>query len=127
MLLDHEVIHWGDPAFDVGFALTHLLSKANHLPGQRGRLVRSALRFCETYAAALGPVYWDDNLRAMAARHTIGCLAARVAGRSPLEYLTEAQRRRQLDWAVAATRKPPATPAELISLFFTFGIAHADD
>src|SRR5262249_34295871 len=31
VLLDHEVIHFGDPAFDVGFALTHLLSKAHHV------------------------------------------------------------------------------------------------
>jgi len=23
VLLDHEVIHWGDPAFDLGFSLTH--------------------------------------------------------------------------------------------------------
>jgi 5-methylthioribose kinase len=127
VLLDHEVIHWGDPAFDVGFALTHLLSKANHLPARRARLVAAALRFCETYAATLGPVYWDDNLRLMASRHTLACMAARVAGRSPLEYLTESQRRRQLEWAVAGMRRPPGGPAELVEMFFAFGIAHADD
>src|SRR2546427_2967 len=37
VVLDHEVIHFGDPAFDLGFAMTHLLSKANHLPAQRRR------------------------------------------------------------------------------------------
>jgi aminoglycoside phosphotransferase (APT) family kinase protein len=26
VLLDHEVAHFGDPAFDVGFSTTHLLS-----------------------------------------------------------------------------------------------------
>src|SRR6185503_2499871 len=31
ILLDFEVIHFGDPAFDLGFSLTHLLSKAHHL------------------------------------------------------------------------------------------------
>jgi 5-methylthioribose kinase len=30
VLLDHEVIHWGQPAFDAGFALCHLLSKVHH-------------------------------------------------------------------------------------------------
>src|SRR5262249_52446091 len=35
VLLDFEVIHWGDPAFDVGFGLTHLLSKAHHRPALR--------------------------------------------------------------------------------------------
>ena len=42
ILLDHEVIHWGDPAFDVGFALTHLLSKAHHLPTHREAFARAA-------------------------------------------------------------------------------------
>src|SRR5439155_6949025 len=41
ILLDHEVIHWGDGAFDVGFALTHLLSKANHLPAHRRAFVKA--------------------------------------------------------------------------------------
>ena len=35
ILLDHEVIHWGDPAFDLGFSMTHLFSKAHHLPDER--------------------------------------------------------------------------------------------
>ena len=40
VLLDHEVIHWGEPAFDVGFSLTHFLSKAHHLRGS-SRHIRS--------------------------------------------------------------------------------------
>jgi 5-methylthioribose kinase len=102
ILLDHEVIHWGDPAFDLGFALTHLLSKANHL--RDPRFLQAAIQFSETYAAVLGPIYWDDNLRAMAAKHTIGCMLARVVGRSPLEYLDEAARSRQLEWGLAVSR-----------------------
>ena len=35
VLLDYEVIHWGDPAFDVGFGMTHLLSKFHALPEHR--------------------------------------------------------------------------------------------
>ena len=35
VLLDHEVMHFGDPAFDVGFSLTHLLSKAHHCRDRR--------------------------------------------------------------------------------------------
>ncbi len=35
VLLDHEVIHFGDPAFDVGFSLAHLLSKANWVAEHR--------------------------------------------------------------------------------------------
>jgi aminoglycoside phosphotransferase (APT) family kinase protein len=47
VLLDHEVIHWGDPMFDLGFALTHLLSKAHHL--RSGWFVQAAWLFCSDY------------------------------------------------------------------------------
>ncbi len=35
VLLDHEVAHWGDASFDLGFSLAHLLSKAHFLPPWR--------------------------------------------------------------------------------------------
>ena len=88
VLLDHEVIHWGDPAFDVGFAMTHFLSKAHHLAEHRERFAHAAMRFCY----GLGAECVVDE-RAM--RHTLACLLARVAGRSPLEYLDHDERARQ--------------------------------
>ena len=115
VLLDHEVIHWGDPAFDIGFALTHLLSKAHHR--RDARFVDAALRFCRTYGEVVGPVYWDDNIQVMATRHTLGCMLARVAGRSPLEYLNEAERARQREWVVASMRAPNVSITELLPLF----------
>lgn len=48
VLLDHEVIHFGDPAFDLGFAMTHLLSKANY---------RSEDRVCDSLLAAADGVW----------------------------------------------------------------------
>ena len=42
VLLDHEVIHFGDPGFDLGFSLTHLLSKAHHLPAERENFATAA-------------------------------------------------------------------------------------
>ena len=49
VLLDHEVIHWGDPAFDLGFSLTHLLSKAHHLPNHRADFANAAREYWQTY------------------------------------------------------------------------------
>lgn len=95
VLLDHEVIHWGDPAFDIGFALTHLLSKANHLPAHRKDFWQGALDFWMYYSWELGNMPWMEAMQVRAARHTLACLLARVAGRSPLEYLDDAGRRRQ--------------------------------
>jgi fructosamine-3-kinase len=118
VLLDHEVIHWGDPAFDVGFALTHLLSKAHHFRVLRARFIKAAICFVETYAATLGPVHWDEGLRAFSMRHTLGCLLARVAGRSPLEYLDTCERERQRDAVVALMKQPPSLLEDLILPFF---------
>lgn len=123
VLLDHEVIHWGDPGFDLGFALTHLLSKAHHLPGQRAALSQAAVEFWDTYLASLlaeaKDADWLSGLEAAAVRHTLGCLLARVAGRSPLEYLTPAGRDRQRSAVVDLMRAPPSSVRELASAFLS--------
>jgi 5-methylthioribose kinase len=95
VLLDHEVIHWGDPAFDLGFALAHLLSKAHHLAAARRDFHRAAAEFWIHYLEGVGQPPWAAQLTEHAARHTLGCLLARVAGRSPLEYLSSDERARQ--------------------------------
>jgi 5-methylthioribose kinase len=117
VLLDHEVIHFGDPAFDLGFALTHLLSKAHHLPLQRASFAGAARYFWRIYRETLGEVEWRADLDHWAVRHTLGCLLARVAGRSPLEYLDVTERARQHAAAVALMRRPPATIDDLVAQF----------
>lgn len=91
-LIDHEVAHWGDPAFDVGFALTHLLSKAHHLPAFRAPLIEAARGFAERYLSRVAGASLGEDLAGRCGRHTLGCLLARIDGRSPLEYLTDAER-----------------------------------
>lgn len=95
ILLDHEVIHWGDPAFDVGFALTHLLSKAHHVVEKRAEFAEAANYFWREYLGTLGDVAWAEELEPRAAQNTLGCLLARVAGRSPHDYWTAEERERQ--------------------------------
>jgi len=117
VLLDHEVIHWGDPAFDVGFFLTHLLSKAHRLAERRPAFAAAARQFWQEYAQTLGPVDWQAGLEPRAVRHTLGCLLARVAGRSPLEYLDESQRALQSAAAVSLMQNPPSAVYDLIDSF----------
>jgi 5-methylthioribose kinase len=117
ILLDHEVIHWGDGAFDHGFALAHLLSKAHHLPARRAAFANAAAAFWQSYAGAAGEAPWMHDLEACAVRHALGCLLARVAGRSPLEYLSEAERSRQRDAVVSLMSDPPATIDRLTTQF----------
>lgn len=117
VLLDHEVAHIGDPAFDVGFALTHLLSKALHLPARREALLGAAGVFWETWRQAAGEVAEAVGVRPQAARHTLGCLLARVDGRSPLEYLAPAERDQQRAVVLALMERPPGDASELIGQF----------
>jgi 5-methylthioribose kinase len=119
ILLDHEVIHLGDPGFDLGFGLTHLLSKAHHLPEHRADFRSAAIAFWDTYwqtVSSNDPV-WTAHLEARSVRHTLGCLLARVRGRSPLEYLDDAARTRQARAVSAIMAQPPGTVAELAAAF----------
>jgi 5-methylthioribose kinase len=117
VLLDYEVVHFGDPAFDTGFAMTHFLSKAHHLPQHRDRFASSAELFWQAYYQEIAHLNWAKAQEPRVVRHTLGCLFARVAGKSPLEYLTSEERERQLQVVLALILKPPDAVAELISEF----------
>ncbi len=116
-LLDYEVAHLGDPAFDLGFAFAHLLSKAHHLPARRAAFLEAAGWFWRAYRDAAGEIPKLAGCSARAARHGLGCLLARVDGRSPLEYLTPAERDRQRAVVLCLIASPPAAPPELFAQF----------
>lgn len=113
ILLDHEVIHFGDPAFDLGFSLTHLLSKAHHLPQKRNEYVEAASLYWQIYTEITAGLDWAAELEPRAVRHTLACLLARVAGRSPLEYFDSAERQRHRDAVLALIVAPPTTITNL--------------
>ena len=112
VLVDHEVIHFGDPAFDLGFSLAHLLSKAHHLPERRDAFAVAARLYWTTYADG-----HEAALEPRAVRHTLACLLARVAGRSPLEYLDEEERERQQRAVLALIAAPPQRVPALVDGF----------
>lgn len=124
VLLDYEVAHFGDPAFDLGFSLSHFCSKAHHLPDRRGDFAAAAGLYWRTYCATVGAAgrasadsSWLEDLEPRAVRHTLGCLLARVAGRSPLEYLSADECARQRAAVVPLMADPPESVTELISEF----------
>ncbi len=117
ILLDHEVIHFGDPAFDIGFSLTHILSKAHHLRPHREVFLTQAALYWDAYRNQLGDSSWDPDLEQYAVLHTLGCLLARVAGRSPLEYLSEQERGVQKQMVLALAARIPASVPDLIARF----------
>ena len=123
VLLDHEVIHWGDPAFDVGFALAHLLSKAHHVAGRRADFRDAAVRFWESYRDGIcgpggsGQISWAAAIEPWCVRHALGCLLARVSGKSPLEYLDDAERARQRAAVLVLLKGPAVSVAGLADAF----------
>lgn len=116
ILLDHEVMHCGDPALDVGFALSHLLSKAHHLAAQRERFAAAALLFWRAYGRQGGTMS-DAEAEARAVRHALACILARAAGRSPLEYMRMEQRRHQVAAVLPLILRPPVSVSDMIARF----------
>jgi aminoglycoside phosphotransferase (APT) family kinase protein len=97
LLIDFEVGHHGDPAFDVGFCLCHLVLKAIHLRDHSQALVEMAHQFWKSYDEALTRAVEVTNWHALdrrIAQNLAGCLVARVHGKSPVEYLTPAEKER---------------------------------
>ena len=58
-------------------------------------------------------------------RHTLGCLLARVAGKSPLEYLTAEEAARQRGVTLLLMENPPNKVDDLINEFAEKIEAHA--
>jgi hypothetical protein len=73
--------------------------------------------FWEVYSQEVATLDWASDLEPRAVRHALGCLLARVAGKSPLEYLTPHQRARQREVALALITNRPAGVSELIDEF----------
>jgi 5-methylthioribose kinase len=90
MMVDFETGHFGDPAFDLGFFLSHFMLKALHLPSGDEIYQQLLPAFWKTYLAARDDL--DAAERAALSRrallHAGACMAARIDGKSPVEYLT---------------------------------------
>ena len=114
VFLDAETAWWGDPAFDVAFCLNHLLLKSL-LPGAPvDALLASVDALVSSYVAH---VSWEDSagLLQRVAALVPALLLARVDGRSPVEYLGEAERAFVRAFALPRIVHPPATLVEITS------------
>lgn len=95
VLLDAECACIGDPAFDLAFCLNHLLLKGLVNPAVRPLYSACYSALSEQYLAG---VDWEAaaDLERRAARLLPALLLARVDGKSPVEYLTNATQRAQV-------------------------------
>ena len=112
-VVDFEVAHRGDPAFDVAFMLCHLVLKSIHLPGRSEHLDACALAFARAYqpgAAGAPELCWPYVLS-----HVACLLLARVRGKSPAEYLSASGKEVAWRLGVSLLHKPAGSLAELFS------------
>ena len=106
IVLDFEVMHTGNPVFDLGFVAAHLLCKylRTEDPAHKNPLRETALVFIDSYARAC-------NIEvAKSLPHHVAVIAlARVEGVSPVNYLDEAGKARVQSVTKAALANPQIT------------------
>jgi aminoglycoside phosphotransferase (APT) family kinase protein len=106
VLVDHEVAHFGDPAFDLAFCLSHLCLKAIHCVSVTSGLVDAARSFVAAYGETAGAIDRSHDRRVAAL--TCALMLARVDGKSPVEYLDEGERSAVRAFAIRHLRRQPA-------------------
>jgi hypothetical protein len=96
MLIDFEAGHYGDPAFDLGFFLTHLMLKAYlHAPHQQPYYELTDFfwrNYREEMLTALTPDEYDALLQ-RGILNFAGCALARLDGKSKVDYLSDEGKR----------------------------------
>ncbi|MBY0397401.1 MAG: aminoglycoside phosphotransferase family protein [Thermoleophilia bacterium] len=109
-LVDFETAHAGDPAYDLGFFLSHLWLKS--LRAARTGIAggyesyRGLDRAFRTAYEAVDPTLKSPALWRRAAGHLAGNVLARVDGKSPVDYLDEPARDAARRVALALLRHP---------------------
>jgi len=97
-LVDFETGHYGDPAFDLGFFLSHLVLKGVRAGTEFDPFLQLAEIFWERYlseTASIGddPAFEPAGLERRTVANLAGCALARVDGTSPVDYLRHSGQR----------------------------------
>jgi aminoglycoside phosphotransferase (APT) family kinase protein len=112
VFLDAECAWFGDPAFDLAFCLNHLFLKCIWVPPARAGFLAC---FDALSSAYLSRVPDAHAVEQRAATLLPGLLLGRIDGKSPVEYLDEAQRLLVRTVARRLLEEPSATLPELKS------------
>jgi hypothetical protein len=99
-VIDWEIVHRGDPTFDLAFMLNHLLLKTIHRPDARTDYEACGSAFLHAYEPDVPDPAYLLGL--------VGCLMlARVDGKSPAEYLAPPERERARIRGIELLQDPP--------------------
>lgn len=93
-ILDYEIAHYGNPAFDMAFFTNHIVLKSAHMRQFSGALLNMLLYMTDTYFGMID--FTDASALEAECIPLLGILMlARIDGKSPAEYIT-CERTRQL-------------------------------
>jgi 5-methylthioribose kinase len=118
-LVDFETAHAGDPAYDLGFLLCHLLLKAAHATSFASPAPDPVLidAFLDAYRRRITALPFDQtSLDRRAAAHAAACALARIDGKSPVDYLDQRRQESVRRFARSALRDRLTTCADLLPL-----------
>jgi 5-methylthioribose kinase len=85
-LVDYETATFGEPAFDIGLFLAHLVLKRIARPDHCGAANRAVVDFTMGYEQELATLNCGEQMQ-RGLRHLGACLLARTDGTSPVDYL----------------------------------------
>jgi hypothetical protein len=114
--VDCEVAWYGDAAFDIAFLLNHLLLKSLVHPSHGDVLETMAASAWSSYLAERFAGAKDSSktpLDQNTGELLLLLLLARIDGKSPVEYLVDAQRERVRTFAVKRLRSLPMTAEQV--------------
>lgn len=96
LMVDFETGHYGDPAFDLGFFLSHILLKAFNAAPDHEPMLQLASAFWKSYGpfilSKIDPVSYQ-RLVGRGLQCLAGCAWARLDGKSGIDYLNDDTRR----------------------------------
>jgi 5-methylthioribose kinase len=112
VLVDFETAHYGDPAFDTGFFLSHLLLKAVRHSDRFLDYAALTEEFWRTYRRGLTeserhPAFAPPELVRRTLMNLAGCMWARIDGTSKVDYLESAQQDAVREYCRSVLTTPP--------------------
>ena len=113
VILDAECATLGDASFDIAFCLNHLVLKAIHLPAIRSDLLNAALVLWNAYAPY---IHWENpqQLEQRICELLPALMLARVDGKSPVEYLDEAEAQTVREFSLEQLQTPSQSLSNLL-------------
>lgn len=110
-VIDFEVAHLGDPAFDVAFLVSHFLLKSLYRPRDAATFARCVIKFTDSWSKSISH---DLHPSWPAISRQVGCLLlARVVGKSPVEYLDEPARQKATQLGLGLLSQPVMSAGQI--------------